>query len=233
MSVVNSHYKIGEINDGLRDHMNKTYSLIAYGIGLSAFVAWLIGYTSLRSLVFTGDGELTILGHIGLWAPLLLLVGALFRFFGNSVSSLRTLYWSFVALQGVGLSLVFLSVEASTIVQALSVTCATFAVMSYYGYTTRRDLTGMGRFLFMGLIGIIIAAIANIFMGFDSLDFAISVIGVLVFSGLTAYDTQKLKNSYSAHMTDEELMKSRYWLALGLYLNILNLFNFFLSLGRG
>ena len=232
--TVNMHAKSGAegFDKGLRDHMNRTYSLIGYGLGVSAISAWLIGFTALRSLVISDEGGLTMLGSIGLWAPLLLLIGASFRFFGNSVSSLRALYWAFVGLQGIGLSLVAVTVEPSAIVQALAITCATFASMSLYGYTTSRNLSGMGRFMLMGLIGIIIASIVNIFLGSGGLNFAISVIGVLVFSGLTAYDTQKLKNAYESGMQGDDLEKMRYWSALGLYLNILNLFNFFLSLGR-
>ncbi|MCZ7861864.1 Bax inhibitor-1/YccA family protein [Agrobacterium salinitolerans] len=227
---LNTTYDQGNFDVGLRDHMTKTYGLIAGGLAVSALTAWVIGFTSLRSLV-VGDEGLTVLGHIGLWAPLLLLLGAAF-FRTGSVGAARGLYWTFVALQGIGLSLVAISVSASAIVQALAITGFTFATMSLWGYTTKRDLSGWGNFLLMGLIGIIIAAIVNIFLGSAALDFAISVIGVIVFSGFTAYDTKNLKNMYYSGLGKDDLEYARYWSALGLYLNIVNLFNFFVGFGR-
>ena len=215
---------------GLRDHMTKTYGLIAGGLAVSAATAWVIGYTSLRGL-FVGDEGLTVLGHIGLWAPLLLLIGTAF-FRTGSVGAAKGVYWTFVALQGIGLSLVAMNVSAHAIVQAIAITGFTFGAMSLYGYTTKRNLSGWGNFLLMGLFGVIIAAIVNIFLGSAALDFAISVIGVLVFAGFTAYDTKNLKDTYYSGLGQDDLAYARYWSALGLYLNIVNLFNFFLNLGR-
>lgn len=215
---------------GLRQHMTKTYNLIAMGLGVSAATAWIIGSTSLRGLFVAPEG-LTALGHLGLWAPLLLLIGTAFVRAG-SLSATKAVYWSFVALQGIGLALLTADMPASTVVQAISVTGFTFASMSLYGYTTKRNLSGMGSFLLMGLFGIIIAAIVNIFLGSPALNFAISVIGILVFSGFTAYDTQKLRDVYQQGIRNEDLEHARYWSALGLYLNIVNLFNFFVSFGR-
>lgn len=227
---MNSTYKDVSFDPGLRQHMIRTYGLIAGGLAVSAISASIIGFTSLRSLVVGEDG-LTILGHIGLWAPLLLLLGAgIFR--SGGVPAARALYWSFVALQGVGLSMVAISVPASAIVSALAITGCTFGAMSLFGYTTTRNLSGMGSFLLMGLFGVIIAMIVNIFLGSSALDFAISVIGVLVFSGFTAYDTQNLKNMYYNGRGADDLEYARYWSALGLYLNIVNLFYFFLNLGK-
>ncbi|MBY3151157.1 Bax inhibitor-1/YccA family protein [Rhizobium laguerreae] len=227
---LNSTYGQQDFDTGLRDHMTKTYGLIAGGLAVSAMTAWVIGFTPLRSLV-VGEEGLTAIGHIGLWAPLLLLLGAgLFR--AGSVGAARGIYWAFVALQGIGLSLVAISLPAHTIVQALAITGFTFGAMSLWGYTTKRSLSGWGNFLLMGLIGIIIASIVNLFLGSAALDFSISVIGVLVFSGFTAYDTQKLKDMYYSGLGKDDLEYARYWSALGLYLNIVNLFNFFVSLGR-
>lgn len=220
----------GGYDSGLRSHMTRTYGLIAGGLAVSTLAAWVIGFTSLRSLVVNEEG-LTLLGHIGLWAPLLLLIGSAF-FRTGSVGATKGVYWTFVALQGVGLSLIAISVPASVIVQALAITGFTFGAMSLWGYTTRRDLSGWRTFLLMGLIGIIIASIVNLFLGSAALDFAVSVIGVLVFSGFTAYDTKNLKDMYYAGLAKEDLEYARYWSALGLYLNIVNLFNFFVSLGR-
>jgi FtsH-binding integral membrane protein len=221
-----------EYDLGLRNHMGKTYGILAAGLVVSALTAWFIGFTSLRGLVVDPDGTLTTLGHIGMWSPLALLLMSSFRFFGNSGSSARLVYWAFVALQGIGLSLVAVTVPASTIVQALAITACTFGSMSLYGYTTKRALSRWGNFLLMGLLGIIIAAIVNLFLGSSALHFAISVIGIIVFSAFTAYDTQNLRRSYEMGLTEDELVHTRYWSALGLYLNILNIFNFIVSLGR-
>jgi FtsH-binding integral membrane protein len=227
---LNSTYGQQNFDTGLRDHMVKTYSLIAGGLAVSTLTAWAIGFTSLRTLV-VGEEGLTILGHVGLWAPLLLLIGAAF-FRTGGVGAARGLYWTFVALQGVGLSLVAINLSASAIVQALAITGFTFGAMSLWGYTTTRQLSGWGNFLLMGLIGVIIASVINLFLGSAALNFAISVIGVLVFSGFTAYDTKNLKDMYYSGLGQDDLAYARYWSALGLYLNIVNLFNFFASFGR-
>lgn len=215
---------------GLRNHMTKTYGLIASGLAVSAATAWLINFTTLRDL-FVGPEGLTTLGHIGLWSPLVLLFCTAFMRIG-SIGATKGVYWSFVALQGIGLALATMTVPPSAIVQATAITGFTFGAMSLYGYTTKRDLSGMGRFLIMGLFGIIIAAIVNLFLGSAALDFAISVIGVIVFAGFTAYDTKNLKAAYYSGLSGGDLEYARYWSALGLYLNIVNLFNFFLSFGR-
>jgi len=231
MQHLNSTYGQEAFDPGLRAHMSKTYGLIAGGLAVSAATAWTIGFTSLRSLVVSAEGGLTVLGHIGLWAPLLLLLcAAVFRTGG--VAAAKGVYWSFVALQGIGLSLVVMTVPPAAIVQAIAITAFTFGAMSLYGYTTHRNLSGWGNFLLMGLFGIIIAAIVNIFLGSAALDFAVSVIGVLVFAGFTAYDTQNLRNMYYAGLDRDDLDYARYWSAIGLYLNIVNLFTFWLSFGR-
>lgn len=227
---LNPAYGNQDFDLGLRSHMTKTYGLIANGLAVSAATAWIIGFTSLRNLFVGGEG-LTTLGYIGLWAPLLLLIGTAF-FRTGSVFAAKGVYWAFVVLQGIGLSLVAISVPASVIVQAIAITGFTFAAMSLYGYTTKRNLSGMGSFLLMGLFGIIIAAIVNLFLGSAALHFAISVIGVLVFAAFTARDTKNLKDMYYSGLSGGDLEYARYWSALGLYLNIVNLLNFFVGLGR-
>lgn len=217
---------------GLKNHMTKTYSLLAGGLLVSAASAWLIGFTPLRALVMDGDERLTLLGTVGMWSPLLLLILSSMRVIGETSMSARLVYWAFVALQGIGLSLVALTVPPAAIVQALAITACTFGALSIYGYTTKKDISGWRNFLMMGLFGIIFASIANLFLGSDALNFAISVIGVLVFSGLTAYDTQKLKDMYYSGLGEDDLVVGRYWSALGLYLNILNLFNMIRNLSR-
>ena len=133
-------------------------------------------------------------------------------------------FWVFAALMGVSLATVFMVFTGASIARVFFITAGTFAGMSLWGYTTSKDLSGMGSFLFMGLIGIIIASIVNIFIGSSALHFAISVIGVLVFVGLTAYDTQKIKNEYAEHYDSETKGKLAISGALRLYLDFINLF---------
>lgn len=229
---VNSQFADVGIDLGLKAHMNKVYALIGGGLLVSAATAWLIAATSFGNVFLTPEGKLTLLGTIGLWSPLILLLVCTFTSTGRSPMSARLVYWTFVALQGIGLSLVARGVPGHAIAQAFAITAATFGAMSLYGYLTKRDLSGIGNFLLMGLFGIIIASIVNIFLHSPGLDFAVSVIGVLIFAGFTAYDTQNIKSAYLSGMRDGELEAVRYWAALDLYLDIVNLFLFFLDLER-
>jgi Integral membrane protein, interacts with FtsH len=218
------------IDIGLRSHMLKTYNLIAIGLAVSAASAYAIAETPLRGLFFGADNKMTLLGLVGMFAPLGLLLLASFGKIGRSLSSIRAVYWAFVALQGIGLSLVVSQNAGASAGKALAIAGFTFAATSLYGYTTKRNLSGMGSFMVIGLIGLIVAMIVNIFLASPAIDFAVSVIGILVFAGLTAYDTQNLKESYSADFSEEAQATTRYWSALGLYLNIINLWNFIRSL---
>lgn len=220
------------IDVGLRAHMTGTYNLIAGGLAVSAVTAWLVANTSLHGVFFGPEGKPTALGLVGMFSPLALLLLASFGAIGKSLGSARTIYWFFAALQGIGLSLLAVRYSAGSVTQAMALAAATFAATSLYGYTTRRNLTGMGSFMIIGLFGIIIASIVNLFMQSAAVDFALSVIGILVFAGLTAYDTQNLKESYDPSQPEEQQAAVRYWGALGLYLNVLNLVQFFLNLGR-
>ena len=147
----------------------------------------------------------------------------------SSAKALMT-FWIFAALMGASLSSIFLVYTVSSITRLFFITAGTFGAMSIYGYTTKRDLTKLGGFLFMGLIGIIIASIVNIFIGSSALQFAISVIGVLVFVGLTAYDTQSIKNMYYAGDSEDIGSKKALMGALRLYLDFINLFILLLQL---
>lgn len=218
------------IDAGLRTHMLKTYNLIAAGLAVSAASAYAVAETPLRSLFFAQDNSMTILGLVGMFAPLAILLLASFGKIGNSLGAVKGVYWSFVALQGIGLSLLISQNVGGSAAKALAMAGFTFAATSLYGYTTKRNLSGMASFMVIGLFGIIIASIVNIFMGSPAIDFAVSVIGIVIFAGLTAYDTQNLKESYAESIGDDALATSRYWSALSLYLNIINLVNFFRSL---
>jgi FtsH-binding integral membrane protein len=148
-------------------------------------------------------------------------------------STAQLLFWVFSALMGISLSSIFLVYTHSSIVQVFFITAATFGALSLYGYTTRRDLTGMGSFLFMGLVGIIIASLVNLFLHLSALQFIISIVGVLVFAGLTAWDTQRLKNEYIygyAQAGGDVAERAAITGALSLYLNFINLFTLLLQL---
>jgi FtsH-binding integral membrane protein len=218
------------VDVGLRSHMLKTYNLIALGLGVSAATAFAVAETPIRGLFFSADNKMTMLGLVGMFAPLALLLLASFGKIGRSLGSVRAVYWAFVALQGIGLSLFVTQNAGGSVGKALALAGFTFAATSLYGYTTKKNLSGMGSFMVIGLIGVIIASIVNIFLGSPAIDFAISVIGIVIFAGLTAYDTQSLKENYSQSFGEEALATSRYWSALSLYLNIINLVHFFRSL---
>jgi FtsH-binding integral membrane protein len=163
-------------------------------------------------------------------APLAMVFFLSFRIGKMSVAAAQTTFWVFAALLGVSLSTIFVVYTATSITQVFFITAATFGAMSLYGYTTKRDLTGLGSFLFMGLIGVIIAMLVNLFLQSSALGFAISVIGVLVFVGLTAYDTQKIKEQYYAGDDGTVAGRKAIMGALSLYLDFINLFLMLLRL---
>jgi FtsH-binding integral membrane protein len=167
-------------------------------------------------------------------APLALVFFISFRINSLSVGAAQLTFWIFSALLGISLATIFAVYTAESITQVFFITAATFGAMSLYGYTTKRDLTGIGSFLIMGLIGVIIASIVNIFLASSALGFAISIIGVLVFVGLTAYDTQKIKEMYYAGDDGTVAGRKAIMGALSLYLDFINLFLLFLRLfGQG
>ncbi|MBV0893018.1 Bax inhibitor-1/YccA family protein [Paracoccus sp. Z118] len=223
------------IDEGLRSYMNKVYSLMSIGMLVTAVTAF-----GLNQLAIGADGTATELGRAIYFSPLkwvLMFLPLVMVFaFGAALNRLSTsgatlLFYAFSAAMGASLSWIFIAYTNMSIVQTFVATAAGFAGLSIYGYTTKRDLTAMGRFLMMGLIGLIIASIINIFMGSGAMQFAISTLGVLIFAGLTAYDTQRIKNTYLelAGSDSEFLGKTAIMGALTLYLDFLNLFLFLLS----
>ena len=232
------------IDEGLRAYMLKVYNLMALGLAITGVAA--LGTVSLattsdpsQAVATLGNGSmLTALGAtlygsplrwVVMLAPLAMVFFLSFRIDKMSVSAAQTTFWAYAAMMGVSLSSIFLVYTAQSIVQTFFITAAAFGALSLYGYTTKRDMTGMGTFLFMGVVGLIIAMVVNIFLGSPALQFAISAIGVLVFAGLTAYDTQKIKEMY--YEGDEVLVAGRKAImgALRLYLDFINLFTFLLS----
>ena len=227
------------MDEGLRAYMLKVYNYMATGILLTGIIA-LISFK--LSAVTDSSGAIVALTSFGntiffsgwKWLVMLAPLGIVFYMsFGinkMSASKAQTTFWVFAALMGLSLSSILLVYTGLSVTRVFFISSATFGAMSIYGYTTKRDLTKLGSFLMMGLIGIIIASIVNIFLKSSMMYFAISIIGVLIFVGLTAYDTQKIKNMYSASDTGELIGKKAVMGALTLYLDFINLFIMLLRL---
>lgn len=220
------------IDEGLRSYMLRVYNLMAMGLAITGVAAY--GTSALA----ISDGQLTSLGlmlfasplkWVVFLAPLAMVFFLSFRIQKMSVSAAQATFWVYAGLVGVSLAAVFLVFTQQSIVQTFFVTAAAFGSLSLWGYTTKRDLTGMGSFLYMGLFGIIIASVVNIFLGSSMMQFVISAAGVLIFAGLTAYDTQKIKEMY--YEGDGEVVAGRKAImgALRLYLDFINLFLFLLQ----
>ncbi len=216
------------IDQGLRAHMNKVYGLMSVGMLLTAGVAWSVGTSPAMVAAIFG----TPLKWLVMFAPLVMVFafGALIN--RLSVAAAQLFFYVYAAVMGLSLSFIFAAYTQTSIAQTFLVTSIAFAGLSLYGYTTKRDLSGMGTFLMMGLIGLIVASIVNIFLASSALAFAISVIGVLIFAGLTAYDTQSIKNEYIEHAQHGDadwLGKSAIMGALRLYMDFINMFMFLLQ----
>lgn len=225
-----------EIDEGLRRHMLRIYNYMAGGLAVSGLVALAVAsvpsITSLFFEVVRYQGlnylQATTLGWIAMFAPLGLLLIAAFGMRNASAGAIQVFYWAFVALQGVSLATLLFLYTGESVVRVFFITAAAFAGLSLYGYTTKRSLSALGSFMIMGLIGLIIAAIVNVFLASPMMQFVISAAGVLIFSGLIAYDTQRLKLEYSEAYDSDTTTKLAVWGALALYINFLNLFRFLL-----
>ncbi len=227
------------IDEGLRAYMLKVYNYMASGIFLTGIISLLLFKLS---VVMASDGSITGLTEIGnalynsslMWIVMLAPLGVvIYMSFGirkMSVTKAQGTFWVFAALMGASLSSIFLVYTGASITRVFFITAGTFGAMSIYGYTTKRDLTKFGSFLMMGLIGIIIASIVNMFMKSTMMYYVISILGVLIFVGLTAYDTQKIKNMYLASDSGEIMGKKAVMGALTLYLDFINLFIMLLRL---
>lgn len=215
---------------GLRQHMLGIYNYVFAGLGVSGAAAYFLITTGAGALFFSSPGQFTALGWAAIFAPLGLLLLASFSAARLSTGATHAIYWSVAALQGVSLAVLFQAFTGQSIAQIFFVTAAAFGALSLFGYTTKRSLSGMSTFLMVGLIGVVIAFIVNIFLQSGLLQFVASVIGVLVFAGLTAFDTQRLKTEYLAGVSGETAAKAQVWGALSLYLNFINLFQLLLSL---
>ena len=228
-----------DIDEGLRAYMLRVYNYMTGGLAITGLVALVLMQTA---VTWDGAGNpigLTELGQtiynsplqwLLMLAPLAFILVISFGINRLSASTTQMLFWLFAAAMGASLSSIALVYTTTSIVRVFFIASAVFGAMSLYGYTTKRDLTGIGHFMFMGLIGIVIASLVNLFLGSSQLQFIISIIGVIVFVGLTAYDTQNIKNMYLGSDSAEIGTKKAVHGALRLYLDFINLFVMLLHL---
>ena len=226
------------VDAGLRAFMLGVYNKLALGLVLSGALAYAFAYTPAASLfyVFSGDQVvgLTAIGMAIRFAPIAIILGAAFLMRNPTPQSAAMLYWSIVSLLGASLSVWFVIYQLGSVAQVFLITAAAFGGLSLWGYATKRDLTGMGSFLIMGLFGIIIASLVNMFFHSGMISFVVSILGVLIFAGLTAYDTQRLKMTYYQLGGDAAGMGvATSYGALTLYLDFINLFQFLMSILGG
>jgi FtsH-binding integral membrane protein len=234
-----------QVDQGLRSFMLGVYNNMVVGLAISALVA-----LGVNMLATTGDPSmaaarigsvnLTEFGRVLYGTPLMWVVALAplafiflfsFRMDKMSASSARGMFFAFAAVMGASLSTLLIRYTGASVVQVFFITAASFGALSLWGYTTKRSLSGIGSFLIMGLIGLMIASLVNIFLASSALQFGISVLGVLIFAGLTAYDTQKLKEMYlSGNYDGEAAAKMSIYGALQLYLDFINMFQFLLAL---
>jgi len=217
---------VADIDVGLRQYMLKVYNFMTGGLVVTGLVAYGVAGspTILRAIYGTPLQWVVMLAPIGF----AMLFG--FRIQKMRASTAQMLYWAFAAVMGLSLSYIFLAYTGASVARVFFITAGTFAGMSLYGYTTKRDLAGIGSFMMMGLIGIILAMLVNLFLHSSALQFAISVIGVIVFVGLTAWDTQRIKEMYAAGDGAEIGTKKAILGAFQLYLDFINLFVMLLQL---
>src|SRR3979411_987494 len=214
-----------QIDAGLRAHMQRVYGYMAGGLVLTGIVAYAAAASGFyQTIADTG------LIWIVMLAPLGFVLALSFGIQRMSAGTATVLFWLYAAIMGLSLGSIFLAFTGTSIARVFFITAATYGAMSIYGYTTKSDLSGFGSFLLMGLIGIVIASLVNLFLKSDGLQFAISIIGVLVFVGLTAYDTQRIKAMYLESDTAEAEGKKAILGALSLYLDFINLFMMLLQL---
>ncbi|MBN8829305.1 MAG: Bax inhibitor-1/YccA family protein [Sphingomonadales bacterium] len=211
---------------GLRAHMLRIYNYMASGVLLTGIVALVVASTPALVQAIFG----TPLKWVFMLAPLAFVFFFSFRIEKMSAATAQAAYWAFAAVMGVSMASIFLVFTGMSIAQTFFIAAAMFTAMSLYGYTTKADLSKFGAFLIMGVVGILIAMLVNLFVGSSALNLAISILGVLIFTGLTAWDTQRIKSDYAHNLGHETAAKMAVFGALSLYLNFVNIFQFLLQL---
>lgn len=229
--------EVGVVDQGLRAYMLRVYNYMGLGVAITGLVAYVtyamavmqteagLQLTSFGSFIFTSPFRWVVI-----FAPLAMVFLLSARINRMSLGSAQLSFWAFAALMGLSIASIFLVYAHASIAQVFFITAASFGALSLWGYTTSRDLSGWGSFLFMGLVGIIIAMLVNLFLASTALQFAVSVIGVLIFAGLTAYDTQSIKEMYSVNDDGSVSGRKAVMGALRLYLDFINLFMMLLQL---
>jgi len=213
-------------DQGLRAHMVHVFNYMAGGLALTGAIAFLVASTPLGAAVFSSK----LTAYAAMFAPLAFLFFMNFKLHSASASTAQTLFWIFCSLMGLSMSTIFMAFTAESVTRVFFITAATFSAMALWGYTTKKDLANFGAFLMMGVLGLFIASIVNLFMGSSMLQWIVSIVGVGVFTGLTAYDTQNIKQNYHEGWGHETNNKLAVIGALGLYMNFINAFQFLLSL---
>ena len=226
--TVGAGARTAEIDAGLRAHMNKVYGLMSVAMVITAGVSWAVGTNeAMLTAIYT-----TPLKWVVMFLPLVMVFAYGAVITRLSAAAAQLFFYAYAAAVGLSLAYIFAIFTGTSIATTFLVTAVAFAGLSLYGYTTKRDLSAFGTFLVMGLIGLLVAMIVNIFLASSALAFAISVIGILIFAGLTAWDTQKIKTTYLEHArsSDQEwLGKAAIMGALSLYLDFINMFMFMLQ----
>jgi len=213
-------------DEGLRQHMLRIYNYMCLGLFVTGVVALVVGSTpALYVPIFS-----TPLKWVVMLAPLAFVLFLSFRLQSMSAASAQIIFWAFCAVMGLSMASIFLVFTGTSIARTFFIAATMFGVTSLYGYTTKRDLSQFGSFLIMGLIGVIVASLVNLFLGSTMLQFLVSVIGIFVFVGLTAWDTQQIKEQYAENFDTESQQKLAVFGALSLYLNFIKIFQLFLNL---
>jgi FtsH-binding integral membrane protein len=224
--TVQGRTQAADIDVGLRAHMQRVFSLMGGGLAVTGLVAYFVAQSpSLLEFFFASP-----LAYVVMLAPLGFVLAISFGINKMRASTVQTLFWAYSGVMGLSMAAIFLVFTHQSIALTFFVTSAMFLATALYGYTTKRDLTGVGSFLFMGMIGLLIAMVVNIFVGSSALQWAISVAGVFIFTGLVAFHTQSIKEEYQAGDDAEIGSKKAIFGALRLYIAFVNLFMFLLQL---
>ncbi|MBE6451098.1 MAG: Bax inhibitor-1/YccA family protein [Alphaproteobacteria bacterium] len=221
------------VDEGLRSYMIKVYNYMTGGLCLTALTVYLLINTGLIRMFFSvnnGYATLSILGWAMLIAPLIMVFMFNSAVSNGSAAKVQTIFWLFSAVMGASISPIMLVYTGASLFRVFLITAATFGAMSLYGYTTKKDLTSMGSFMIMGLWGVIIASLVNLFMQSETMYWVISYVAVAIFVGLTAWDTQRIKYMYASHDNEDTITRKAVAGALSLYMDFINLFLYLLRI---